>query len=59
MFALNDDKDVKFQHLVEKNKGAMIDHEICQNESCSKWKAQFDQVYKYQDRRIKGMSAMG
>ena len=28
MFALNDDKDVKFQQLIEKNKGALIDHEI-------------------------------
>ena len=28
MFNLKDDKDVKFQQLVEKNKGAIIEHEI-------------------------------
>ena len=59
MFALNEDKDVKFQQLIEKNKGALIDHEISQNAQCEKWKAQFDQVYKKQDQRIKGMSAIG
>jgi hypothetical protein len=55
MFTLNKDQEQKLQ---QKKEGFM-NEEIEAHKEDDKWKQQYDQEYKAQYKRIKGMSAMG
>ena len=64
MFSLNKDQEQTNQTGVDRAKiervnSGLIQKEILDNMKDEKWKRQYDQEYKSQFKRVKGMAAMG